>query len=54
MMRGRSAKIVETATRRRLDCGFRQETKWKGVLCPPQSRSQVRWLKGKDSVYKVF
>ena len=43
-----------TATRRRLDCGFLQETKWKGVLCPSQSRSQVRWLKGKDSVYKVF
>ena len=53
-MRGRSAEIVETATRRRLDCGFLQETKWKGVLCPSQSRSQVRWLKGKDSVYKVF
>ena len=52
-MRGRSAEIVETATRR-LDCGFLQETKWKGVLCPSQSRSQVRWLKGKDSVYKVF
>ena len=53
-MRGRSAEIVETATRRRLDCGFLQETNWKGVLCPSQSRSQVRWLKGKDSVYKVF
>ena len=33
-MRGRSAEIVETATRRRLDCGFLQETKWEGVLCP--------------------
>ena len=53
-MRGRSAEIVETATRMRLDCGFLQETKWKGVLFPSQSRSQVRWLKGKDSVYKVF
>ena len=33
---------------------FSRETKWKGVLCPTQSCSQVRWLKGKDSVYKVF
>ena len=48
-MRGRSAEIVETATRRRLDFGFLQETKLKDVLCPSQSRSQVRWLKGKDS-----
>ena len=53
-MRGCSAEIVENATRRRLDCGFLQETKWKGVLCPSQFRSQVWWLKGKDSVYKVF
>ena len=53
-MRGRGAEIVETATRRRLDCGFLQETKLKDVLCPSQSRSEVRWLKGKDSVYKVF
>ena len=53
-MRGRSAEIVETATRRRLDCGFLQETKWKGVLCPSQSRSQVRWLKGKDSVHTKY
>ena len=52
-MKGRSAEIVETATRK-LDCGFLQETKWKGVLCPSQSHSQVRWLKGKDSAYKVF
>ena len=53
-MSSRSAEIVETATRRRLDCGFLQETKWKGVMCPSQSHSQVRWLKGKDSIYKVF
>ena len=53
-MRGRSAEVVETADRRRLDIGFLQETRWKGVQCPSQSRTQVRWLKGKDSAYKVF
>ena len=52
--RGRSAELVETVTRRRLDCGSLQKNKWMGLLCPSQSRSKVRWLKGKDSVYKVF
>ena len=52
-MRGRSAEVVETADRRRLDIGFLQETRWKGVQCPSQSRTQVRRLKGKNSAYKV-
>ena len=34
-MRGRSAEIVDTASRRRLDCGFLQETKWKGCCVHP-------------------
>ena len=53
-MRGRSAEVVETADRRRLDIGFLQETKWKGAESQTQSRSQARWLKGKDSAYKIF
>ena len=53
-MRGRSAEVVETADRRKLDVGFLQETRWKSPKLQTQSRSQARWLKGKNSVYKVY
>ena len=53
-MRGRSAEVVETAGRRNLDICLLQETKWKGVQDPAQSRNQVRKLVGRDSVYKAF
>ena len=53
-MRGRSAEVVETTSRRRLDLAFMQETKWKGSDSPSDSRKQVRWIKGKDSRYKFF
>ena len=53
-MRGRSAEVVETADRRKLDVGFLQETRWKGPKLQTQSRSQARWLKAKNSVYKDF
>ena len=53
-MRGRSSEVVETASRRRLDVVFLQETRWKGAESASHSRTQVRWLKGKDSAYKIY
>ena len=56
-MRGRSAEVVETADRRKLDVGFLQETRWKGAECQTKScalSALVRCLKAKNSVYKVF
>ena len=53
-MRGRSSEVVETADRRRVDLVLLQETKWKGAESPAESRTQVRWIKGRDSAYKFF
>ena len=53
-MRRRSAEVVETVGRRKLDVCLLQETRWKGVQDPSQSRNQVRKLVGRDSVYKFF
>ena len=53
-MKGKCHEVVETADRRKLDAAGLQETKWKGGESPAQSRTQVRWLKGKDSAYKFY
>ena len=53
-MRGKSAEVVETADRRKLDVGFLQETRRKGRELPNESRTQARWLKGKNSEYKFY
>ena len=53
-MRGKCHEVVETADRRNLDAVGLQETRWKGGVLPTRSRSQVRWLKGKDSRYKFY
>ena len=53
-MKGKSHEVVETADRRKLDVAGLQETRYRGVESPTQSRTQVRWLKGKDSAYKFF
>ena len=49
-MKGRSAEVIETLSRRRVDiCGV-QEHRWRGGL----KTNQVRYLKGKNSEYKFF
>ena len=53
-MKGKSHEVVETADRRKFDVAGLQETRYRGVESPTQSRTQVRWLKGKDSAYKFF
>ena len=53
-MKGKCHEVVETADRRNLDAVGLQETRWRGGESPTRSRTQVRWLKGKDSRYKFF
>ena len=53
-MKGKSHEVVETADRRKLDVAGLQETRYRGVESATQSRTQVRWLKGKDSTYKFY
>ena len=48
-MKGRSAEIIETLSRRKIDLCCCQETRWRG-----SANSCVRMLKGKDSRYKFF
>ena len=49
-LKSRSAEVIETLSRRRVDiCGV-QEHRWKGGL----ATSQVRYLKGKNCRYKFF
>ena len=50
----RRSEVVETVDRRRLDLVLLQETKWKGTVSPAESRTQVRGIQGKDSVFKCY
>ena len=49
-MNGRSAEVVETLTRRKIDLCSLQEHRWNGEL----RKDQTRWLTGRNSRMKFF